>query len=62
MARFKIGQRWVPRFRDGRYALVTAISDGGREGTLAVWDANNEPLGQQNQDAAQFVIGWRLEP
>jgi hypothetical protein len=60
MQRFRIGQRWVPRHADGRYAIVIGVSDGGREGTLAVWTANNELLEKQNYNAAQFVIGWRL--
>jgi hypothetical protein len=60
MTRFKIGQRWVPRLTDGRYALVIAVSDAGREGTLTVWTAKDELLERQNYNAAQFVIGWRL--
>jgi hypothetical protein len=60
MMRFKVGQRWVPRMSDGRYAIVIGVSDGGREGTLAVWTAKKEPLEKQNYNAAQFGIGWRL--
>jgi hypothetical protein len=60
MTRFKIGQRCVPRSRDGRYALVIAVSAGGREGTLTMLDANDQAPERENHSAERFEVGWRL--
>jgi hypothetical protein len=61
MIRLKVGQRWMPRHDDGRYAKVIGVSNFGQTGKMAIWDAGKQLVEQREVEAAQWMVAWRLD-